>query len=229
MCEIDPTCSWHFWTTKSARCQERCQRNECFCWIYWFPTKLCHCSSFRGGRPRIFETDLKNPPFWGYFNTKMPRCQSLSTLRRCASCRLQHSSKSPVDGGGILYNRLSLCSNFPIIYKAFMIGYITAGDLPDWSAININDLSICSCEPNGTFDRFLFFNLLWGTLCFLSFGKWMLGSSISSFQNISTQESDANVYIPSFERSSRRDSCAFGRRWRKCRRHRTWRAQRIDS
>lgn len=142
-------------------------KESMFCWIYWFPTKLCHCSSFRGGRPRIFETDLKNPPFWGYFNTKMPRCQSLSTLRRCAAlCRLEHSSNAPVDGGEILYNRLRLCSNFPIIYKAFMIGYITAGDLPDWSAININDLSICSCEPNGTFDL-LFFSICCGVHCVL--------------------------------------------------------------
>ena len=124
-----------------------------------------------GGLSRIFETDLKNPPFWGYFNIKMPRCQSLSTLRRCAAlCRLEHSSKSPVDGGEILYNRLRLRGNFPIIYKAFIIGYITAGDLPDWSAININDLSICSCEPNGTFDLFLF-SICVGTLCFFKLGK----------------------------------------------------------
>ena len=192
MCEIDPTYSWHFWTTKSARCQERCQRNECFCWIYWFPTKLCHCSSFRGGPPQIFETDLKNPPFWGYFNTKMPRCQSLSTLRRCASCRLEHSSKSPVDGGEILYNRLRLSSNFPIIYKAFMIGYITAGDLPDWSAININYLSICSCEPNGTFD--LLFFIFCGYIVLFKLGKWMLGSSISSFQKIFQHTNPMQMY-----------------------------------
>ena len=52
-----------------------------------------------------------------------------------------------------------------------MIGYITAGDLPDWSAININDLSICSCEPNGTFDLLFVCQFFVGTLCFLSFGK----------------------------------------------------------
>ena len=171
MCEIDPTCSWHFWTTKSARCEERCQRNQCFFGSIDFLLNCVIVRASGGDVPEFLRRISKTHHFGGYFNTKMPRCQSLSTLRRCAAlCRLEHSSNAPVDGGEILYNRLRLCSNFPIIYKAFVIGYITAGDLPDWSAININDLSICSCEPNGTFDL-LFFQFVVGYIVFCKFGK----------------------------------------------------------